>query len=59
MAEIGETHRCFNCARSQDELPVIAWTYRGAKLWVCCECMPRLIHKWAEVVQGLSAEKAE
>jgi hypothetical protein len=41
---------CFNCHRSETEIPVIAWRYQGQALWVCSECMPNLIHKWPQVV---------
>ncbi len=44
---------CFNCDRSEDMLPVIAWRYQGQELWVCSECTPLLIHKWQQVAARL------
>ena len=47
------SQNCFNCQRSEAEIPVIAWRYQGQSLWVCSECMPMLIHKWPQVVGRL------
>jgi hypothetical protein len=54
MNEQLQTTPCFNCARSENDIPVIAWRYQGQALWVCCECMPNLIHKWPKVVAQLN-----
>lgn len=40
---------CFNCQRSENEIPVLAWRYKGKIEWVCSECMPLLIHKWQQI----------
>lgn len=47
-------HTCFNCGRSEMEIPVIVWSYQERPLSVCSECMPLLIHKWGQVVAQLS-----
>ncbi len=44
---------CFNCGRDENAIPMIAWQYQNRSLWVCCECMPNLIHKWPKVVAQL------
>ncbi|MCA9969042.1 MAG: hypothetical protein KC425_02445 [Anaerolineales bacterium] len=49
MAETTHSRTCFNCGRSDQEIPIINWQYREQPLWVCSECMPMLIHKWAQV----------
>lgn len=48
---------CFNCQRSEMEIPVIGWQYQGQKVWVCSECMPLLIHKWHQVAEKMSTPK--
>lgn len=54
MTEHGSNQtRCFNCARADSDIPLIAWRYRGEALWTCSECMPLLIHKWAQVAATL------
>ncbi len=50
---------CFNCQRSEDEIPVISWKYQGQALWVCSECMPSIIHKWPQVVARMEQQKEE
>ena len=54
MNETQLSQPCFNCARTDQEIPVISWRYKGEALWVCSECMPNLIHKWEKVVAQLS-----
>lgn len=46
--------RCFNCARDEYVIPLIAWRFQGRDLWVCSECMPLLIHKWRQVQEQLA-----
>jgi len=50
-------HVCFNCQRSEMEIPVLAWRYQGQMVWVCSECMPLLIHKWQQVAEKMQQPK--
>lgn len=50
---------CFGCSRDQSQIPLISWAYQGKALWVCCQCIPRLIHKWEEVTQSLFSASEE
>ncbi len=45
-----ETQSCFICKRDQREIPVTMWQFQERQLGVCCECMPKMIHKWPQVV---------
>ena len=60
MSEQGSNPTCcFNCARAESEIPLIAWRYRGEALWTCSECMPMLIHKWPQVASTLGKQDQE
>ncbi|WP_420643627.1 hypothetical protein [Candidatus Leptofilum sp.] len=50
-------HVCFNCQRSEREIPMIAWQYQGQALWVCSECTPLIIHKWRQVAAKMLPPK--
>jgi hypothetical protein len=59
MDEQHQSPPCFNCNRSENDIPIIAWRYQGQPLWVCCECIPNLIHKWPKVVAQLQNQPEE
>ncbi|HEY9086736.1 MAG TPA: hypothetical protein VIO36_01105 [Anaerolineaceae bacterium] len=40
-----DTHECIVCARSDNEVPLIALNYQGKQYWVCPQDLPVLIHK--------------
>ena len=44
---------CFNCERSEAEVPITSWRYQGSNIWVCSQCLPLLIHKLDQVVDAL------
>jgi Zn-finger protein len=50
---------CFNCERSEAEVPIIHWRYQGGGIWVCSQCMPLLIHKLDEVKEALRLARAQ
>jgi Zn-finger protein len=50
---------CFNCERSDADVPLIRWRYQGGGIWVCSQCMPLLIHKLEEVKNALRAARAQ
>ncbi len=56
---MSKSPQCFNCARSEADVPLIRWRYQGGAVWVCSQCMPLLIHKLDEVKSALSAARAE
>ena len=39
-----ETHQCFNCAKTEKEIPLVQLTYSGKPSWICPQCLPVLIH---------------
>lgn len=45
--------RCLSCERSAQEVPLMAWHYQGRDLWICPDCLPRLIHRRAELADRL------
>jgi hypothetical protein len=44
---------CVSCGRGEAEVPVLAWRYQGQPLWICSDCLPKLIHRRAELIAGL------
>lgn len=49
---------CFNCNRSDDDIPVVVWSYQGRPLPVCSACIPLLIHKWELVIATLNQQNS-
>jgi hypothetical protein len=46
---------CLVCKRPSDEVPLIAFQYKGSDLWICPQHLPILIHdptKLASVLPG-------
>lgn len=35
---------CVACDRGSEEIPLIAFEYRGAQFWICPQHLPVLIH---------------
>ncbi len=54
MNQIPATQPCFNCQRSEGDIPVLVWHFRGETITVCCECVPNLIHHWPQVAARLA-----
>lgn len=54
MADSKMINTCFHCNRTEDEIPIVLWSYRQRPLSVCSACMPILIHKWEQVVATLA-----
>jgi hypothetical protein len=48
--------QCFNCDRTEDEIPVLHWSFQGRAFVACSQCVPTLIHKWQQAVAILSAQ---
>ena len=40
-----QTGQCFNCGRSETEIPLINLRYAGSQGWICPQCLPTLIHQ--------------
>lgn len=36
---------CFNCDRSEQDVPLLPATFQGSPLHICPQCLPALIHK--------------
>jgi hypothetical protein len=47
---------CFNCNRTEHEIPMMMWSYKERPLSVCSACIPTLIHKWQQVVTMLDTQ---
>jgi hypothetical protein len=39
-----ETHKCFNCNKTEKEIPLVQLTYQEKPSWICPQCLPVLIH---------------
>jgi hypothetical protein len=51
-----QIHRCVNCSRSEQEVPLLALQYDGQSGWICSQCLQILIHnphKLANRLQGV------
>ncbi len=49
------TPTCIVCQQTDDDVPVIAFRFRGADLWICSQHIPTLIHspqKLADILPG-------
>jgi len=44
MADMSQSMQCLNCARTDEEIPLVAVQYKGGRNWICSECLPILIH---------------
>jgi Zn-finger protein len=44
---------CFNCERSEAQVPITSWRFQGSTVWVCSQCLPLLIHKLDQVIDVL------
>ena len=36
---------CFVCKQHSDDVPLVAFRFRGSDLWICSQHLPMLIHK--------------
>jgi hypothetical protein len=36
---------CFNCNRSEQDVPLLTLTFQDKPLFICPQCLPALIHK--------------
>ncbi len=50
---------CLACNRGEAEIPLGLWRYQGREFWICPDCLPRLIHRRAELEAQLEANAAE
>ncbi|MCK4258273.1 MAG: 4Fe-4S binding protein [Halanaerobiales bacterium] len=35
---------CFNCNRSENDVPLFPIRHKGESQWVCAKCLPQMIH---------------
>lgn len=55
-------HVCFNCQRSEMEIPVLAWRYQGQMVWVCrnvCPCSFTNGSKWPKKCSHLKNKQVD
>jgi hypothetical protein len=38
------TYSCLNCARSEEDVPLVSLRHAGSQAWICSQCLPLLIH---------------
>lgn len=50
--------RCLSCERTDQDVPLMTWRYQGRELWICPDCLPRLIHRRAELADQLEPNAA-
>jgi hypothetical protein len=36
---------CLNCNRTDEQIPLISMSFKGAEKYICPQCLPTLIHK--------------
>ena len=36
---------CLNCNRTDEQVPLLTLTFKGAAKHICAQCLPILIHK--------------
>ncbi len=46
-------HTCFNCDRSEQDVPLLALNFQRRELHICPQCLPTLIHKPQVIVSKL------
>jgi hypothetical protein len=44
---------CLNCARTENEVPLISLKFAGEIKFICPQCLPVLIHKPQNLVEKL------
>jgi len=45
---------CFNCEKSDENVPLLRLKFVGKEVWICPQCLPVLIHKPEELAEKLS-----
>jgi hypothetical protein len=53
MSETSAPQHCFNCDIPETQIPLVNLSYAGKKLWICPQCMPKLIHQPEIIVDKL------
>ena len=54
MSEEMGTPRCLACDRESNSVPLLPIEYRGARLWICPQHLPVLIHDPAQLAGKLA-----
>ncbi len=53
------TPHCLSCERTDNEVPLVSFIYKGESLWICPQHLPLLIHNPAQLAGKLPGiEKA-
>ena len=50
---------CLNCSRSENEMPLVALSFRGDSNWICSQCLPILIHHAHELEGKLEIQATD
>jgi hypothetical protein len=51
-------HTCLNCNRTEEQVPLLALTFKGEAKHICPQCLPLLIHKPQVLVEKLPGMEA-
>jgi hypothetical protein len=54
--------QCIVCAKTDDQIPVVEFTFKGEKYYICSQHIPILIHsphKLASILPDIPEEGAE
>lgn len=41
--------KCVVCSKTQNEIPLTNWMYKGSEFYICPQHLPMLIHKPTEL----------
>lgn len=44
MSDKTSIQTCLNCARSENDIPLVTLSYSGKPMFICSHCLPMLIH---------------
>ncbi|MBI5351570.1 MAG: hypothetical protein HZB50_02915 [Chloroflexi bacterium] len=44
---------CLNCNRTDAQIPLITFTFKGEEQYICPQCLPVLIHKTQQLADKL------
>ncbi len=53
-----QTVSCFNCKRTEQDIPLLTMHFQGNVSHVCPQCLPALIHKPQTVAANLPGLRA-
>ena len=46
-------HRCINCGKSTEEMPLLEFSFNFIKYYICSGCLPILLHSPGKLADKL------